>query len=131
MAPVRTVLVADDDSMFREMITAVLEGAGYKVLSAQDGQDGWDRLRKEGADMAVLDLNMPRKNGLELTRLIRASAVHKEMPVLLLTIRSLVEDQVSGYERGADDYLTKPFDPKMLIARVRVLERRIIPKPAP
>lgn len=122
------MLVADDDSMFREMITAVLEDAGYKVLPALDGQDGWDRLRKEGADLAVLDLNMPRKNGLELTRLIRGSAAHKDMPVLMLTIRSLVEDQVSGYERGADDYLTKPFDPKMLVARVRVLERRIIPK---
>lgn len=122
------MLVADDDSMFREMITAVLEDAGYKVVAALDGQDGWDRLRKEGADLAVLDLNMPRKNGLELTRLIRGSAAHKDMPVLMLTIRSLVEDQVSGYERGADDYLTKPFDPKMLVARVRVLERRIIPK---
>lgn len=128
MPLVRTVLVADDDAMFREMITAVLEDGGYKVLAALDGQDGWDRLRKEGADMAVLDLNMPRKNGLELTRLIRASAQHKDMPVLMLTIRALVEDHVSGYERGADDYLTKPFDPKMLIARVRVLERRILPK---
>lgn len=129
MPLVRTVLVADDDAMFREMITAVLEDGGYKVLAALDGQDGWDRLRKEGADMAVLDLNMPRKNGLELTRLIRASAQYKDMPVLMLTIRALVEDHVSGYERGADDYLTKPFDPKMLIARVRVLERRILPKP--
>lgn len=128
MPLVRTVLVADDDAMFREMITAVLEDGGYKVLAALDGQDGWDRLRKEGADMAVLDLNMPRKNGLELTRLIRASAQYKDMPVLMLTIRALVEDHVSGYERGADDYLTKPFDPKMLIARVRVLERRILPK---
>ena len=126
MAPVRTVLVADDDAMFREMITLVLQEAGYKVVAALDGQDCWDRLRKEGADMAVLDLNMPRNNGLELTRLIRASAQHKEMPVLMLTIRSLVEDQISGYERGADDYLTKPFDAEMLLARLRVLERRIL-----
>ncbi len=122
------MLVADDDAMFREMITAVLEGAGYKVLAALDGQEGWDLLRKQGADLAVLDLNMPRKNGLELTRLIRASDKYKDLPVLMLTIRALVEEQISGYERGADDYLTKPFDPKMLIARVRVLERRILPK---
>ena len=68
MAPVRTVLVADDDAMFREMITAVLEGAGYKVLAALDGQEGWDLLRKQGADLAVLDLNMPRKNRSEERR---------------------------------------------------------------
>ena len=122
----RTLLVVDDDTMFRELIAEVLENAGYRVISAIDGQDGWDRLQVERADMAVLDLNMPRKDGLELTKMIRSDERYRTMPILMLTIQSQVEDQVSGYARGADDYLTKPFDLQMLVARVRVLERRLL-----
>jgi len=69
---------------------------------------------------------MPNMDGLELTRKIRDDVRYKELPILLLTVRALVEDQVSGFERGADDYLTKPFDSKMLLARIKVLERRLI-----
>lgn len=76
--------------------------------------------------MAVLDFNMPNLDGLELIRRIRSDARFKDMPVLLLTIRALVEDQLAGYERGADDYLTKPFDNAMLLARLKALERRIL-----
>jgi len=122
----RTVLVADDDTIFRELVTEVLTAGGYRVLAAKDGQEALELLAKEGADLAVLDLNMPRLDGLGLTRAIRADARFSKMPVLMLTIREFIEDQVSGYEQGADDYLTKPFDNSMLLARVRVLERRII-----
>jgi len=122
----RTVLVADDDTIFRELVTEVLTSGGYRVLAAKDGQEALELLAKEGADLAVLDLNMPRLDGLGLTRAIRADARFSKMPVLMLTIREFIEDQVSGYEQGADDYLTKPFDNSMLLARVRVLERRII-----
>ena len=122
----RTILVADDDAMFRELVTEILTMAGYRVLTAKDGQEGWEMLTENGADMAVIDLNMPRKDGLELTRMIRLDAKYKDMPILMLTIRAFVEDQIAGYARGADDYLTKPFDQKMLIARLRVLERRIL-----
>jgi DNA-binding response OmpR family regulator len=122
----RTILVADDDEIFRTLLTEILQGAGYRVLAAKDGAEAWDLLRSEGAEMAVLDLNMPRLDGMELTQLIRANPNYREMPILMLTIRALVENQVSGYERGADDYLTKPFDAKMLLARLRILERRIL-----
>ena len=122
----KTILVADDDDIFRDLVTTILEGAGYRVLAARDGQEGWELLEAQDADMAVLDLNMPRLDGMELTKRIRADARRSEMPILMLTIRALVEDQVSGYERGADDYLTKPFDSDMLLARLRVLERRIL-----
>lgn len=125
----RTILVADDDPIFRELVTEILEAAGYKVRAARDGVEGWDLLQEKGADMAVLDLNMPKRDGMELTKLIRCDARFKDMPILMLTIRSLVEDQISGYERGADEYMTKPFDQHMLLARLKVLERRILDRP--
>jgi DNA-binding response OmpR family regulator len=122
----RTILVADDDEIFRELVIEILSISGYKVLAARDGQEAWDMIQDTKADMAVLDLNMPRMDGMELTRQIRSDARYREMPILMLTIRALVDDQVSGYERGADDYLTKPFDQKMLLARLRVLERNVL-----
>ncbi len=123
-----TVLVADDDEMFRELVTEILTQGGYAVVRAEDGQAAWEAMQRKKVDIAVLDLNMPRMDGLELTRKIRDDAKYKDLPVLLLTVRAMVEDQVSGYDRGADDYLTKPFDSKMLLTRVKVLERRALKK---
>lgn len=124
----RKVLLAEDDAVFRELVTEILEEAGYEVLAGENGQEAWDLLEGKGADMAVLDLNMPIMDGLELTKRIRGDERHKELPILMLTVRAFVEEQVSGYDRGADDYLTKPFDRKMLVARLKVLERRILGK---
>ncbi|MFA6030032.1 MAG: response regulator [Elusimicrobiota bacterium] len=124
----RTIIVADDDSMFRELVTEILKQGGYKVLAAEDGLAAWNLMQKQKVDLAVLDLNMPNMDGLELTKKIRGDARYKDLPVLMLTIRALIEDQVAGYDRGADDYLTKPFDNKMLLTRVKVLERRILPQ---
>ncbi len=122
----RTVLVVDDDSMFRELVTEILTQAGYKVVAAEDGAKAWEKMQKTKVELAVLDLNMPNMDGLELTRKIRDDAHYKELPVLLLTVKALIEDQVSGFDHGADDYLTKPFDSKMLLTRVKVLERRLL-----
>ena len=122
----RKVLLAEDDPVFRELVSDILQEAGYEVVAGENGQEALDLLLTRGADMAVLDLNMPVMDGLELTRRIRSDENLKEMPILMLTVRSYVEDQITGFDRGADDYLTKPFDRKMLIARLRVLERRIL-----
>ncbi|MCX5787237.1 MAG: response regulator [Elusimicrobia bacterium] len=122
----RKVLLAEDDPVFRELVSDILQEAGYEVVAGENGQEALDLLLTRGADMAVLDLNMPVMDGLELTRRIRSDERLKEMPILMLTVRSYVEDQITGFDRGADDYLTKPFDRKMLIARLRVLERRIL-----
>ncbi|MFC1679537.1 PleD family two-component system response regulator [Elusimicrobiota bacterium] len=121
-----TILVADDDDMFRDLVNEILTQGGYKVILAKDGQEGWDLLQKEKIDMAVLDLNMPNMDGMELTKKVRETPQLQNLPILMLTVRALVEDQVSGYERGADDYLTKPFESKMLLARIKVMERRIL-----
>lgn len=120
------VLVADDDKVFRVLLTEILGEAGYDVKAEENGLLAWQSLQKEGADMAVLDVNMPEMDGFELLSRIRNEPELKDMPVLMLTIRGMLDDQLSGYERGADDYLTKPFDNNELVARVKVLERRII-----
>jgi len=122
------VLVADDDNTFRSLVVEILTDAGYKTAAEENGLLAWNRLVAEGADLAVLDINMPEMDGFELLKNIRTSETHKDMPVLMLTIRAFVDDQVQGYENGADDYLTKPFDNAVLLARVRVLERRILKK---
>jgi DNA-binding response OmpR family regulator len=122
------VLVADDDTTFRTLVIEVLTDAGYEVSAHENGLLAWEHLQAEGADLAVLDINMPEMDGIELLGNIRSDERFKGMPVLLLTIRAFTEDQVQGYERGADDYLTKPFDNDVLVARVKVLERRILGK---
>lgn len=124
----RKVLLAEDDPVFRDLVTEILEEAGYEVLAGENGQEAWELLESKGADMAVLDLNMPILDGLELTKRIRSDERYKELPILMLTVRAFVEEQIAGYDRGADDYLTKPFDRKMLAARLKVLERRILGK---
>ncbi|HNW45623.1 MAG TPA: response regulator transcription factor [Elusimicrobiales bacterium] len=120
------ILIADDDLLFRTLVSEVLTDAGYEVSAHENGALAWESLQAEGADMAVLDVNMPEMDGIELLRHIRADDRFKAMPVLMLTIRSMVDDQVESYNDGADDYLTKPFANEVLVARMNVLERRIL-----
>jgi DNA-binding response OmpR family regulator len=120
------VLIAEDDNIFMALITELLEQAGYTPLPEPNGQLAWERLLREGADMVVTDINMPELDGFGLLRNIRNNETYRGLPVLMLTIRQLAEDQVEGYENGADDYLTKPFDHEIFIARIRAMGRRIL-----
>jgi DNA-binding response OmpR family regulator len=120
------ILIADDDDTFRALLSEVFEEAGYEVAPHGSGLAAWDYLESEAADIAVLDVNMPGMDGFELLSRIRADERHKAMPVLMLTIRSEVPDQVCGYEAGADDYLPKPFANEVLLARITTLGRRIL-----
>lgn len=122
------VLLADDDPAFSMLATEILTTAGYEVLGEGNGKLAWERLQSEGADLAVLDVKMPEMDGFELLRYIRSDERFKRMPVLMLTIKALCDDQVQGYETGADDYLVKPFDHDILVARLKVLARRILRK---
>ncbi len=117
------ILIADDDDSLRELVSVLLEDAGYEVSAHENGRTAWESLQKDGADMAVLDINMPEMDGLELLDLIRADARFKEMPVMLITARTTGADHAHGLERGADEYLTKPFNNDALIAGVKLLER--------
>lgn len=122
------VLVADDDDNFRSLVIELLTEADYEVAAEINGRLAWERLQAEGADMAVLDVNMPEMDGFELLKRIRTDDRFKNIPVLMLTIRAFADDQVQGYETGADDYLTKPFGNAEFLARIKVLERRILKK---
>jgi len=120
------ILIAEDDDNFRTLITELLVQAGHCPLPEPNGRLAWERLQREGADMLVTDINMPLMDGFELLAKVRTSDKYREIPVLMLTVRAFAEDQIAGYERGADDYLTKPFDNSIFVARINVLERRII-----
>ena len=124
------VLVVDDDLELLRLIAFALRQAGYMVLEAQDGPSGAAAFESERPDLVVLDVNMPRLNGFEVLKRIRAGG--SSTPVMMLTVRSAEEDQVQGLDLGADDYLAKPFSPRTLLARVRALLRRAgVDKPAP
>ena len=117
------ILVAEDDANVRALLRVTLEGGGHEVLEAVDGQEAWERLGKEPADLLVLDLNMPRLDGLQLCRKVRQSP-YKKLPILMLTVKALIEDQVRGYDNGADEYMAKPFEAPLLLARIKALLTR-------
>ena len=116
-----TVLVVDDEPIVREVVVRYLEREGYTTLEADDGDDARDLLERESPDLVVLDVMLPRTDGLELCRWIRARS---ELPVIMLTARGEEADRIVGLELGADDYVTKPFSPRELAARIRTVLRR-------
>jgi DNA-binding response OmpR family regulator len=116
------ILVVDDDLELLRLIAFTLRQSSYLVLEAQDGPQALEVFAEESPDLVLLDVNLPRINGFEVLRRIRAQG--SRIPVLMLTVRSSEEDQVQGLDLGADDYLTKPFSPRTLLARVRALLRR-------
>lgn len=118
------VLVADDDRIVRRIVVAKLSGLGYEVREAQDGQEALDLLvGGEVPDLLITDSLMPRMNGLELVRSIRSSpdGALSVLPVIMLTSRQGEHDVIEGLETGLDDYVTKPFSPNELVARVRTV----------
>ena len=118
------VLVVDDEPAVRESLTNSLVFEGYEVVAASDGVEALDRVRNERPDLIVLDVLMPRLDGLTTCRRLRAGG--DITPVLMLTARDMVGDRVTGLDAGADDYLVKPFELDELLARVRALLRRSV-----
>ncbi|MFD1328480.1 response regulator [Mycoplana ramosa] len=121
------ILVVDDDPRIRQMLARYFEEEGYRVSVAGDGQAMHDHLRKSPADVILLDLVLPREDGLALMRDLR---VHSDVPILMLTGRNDLIDRVIGLEMGADDYITKPFHLREVLARVRTALRRRRPTAA-
>ena len=115
------VLVADDDADLRELIAFTLAQAGYLVIKAHDGVAAVRLFTEESPDLVVLDINMPGQSGFQVCEAIRARS---RVPVMMLTVRGEEEDLVRALGLGADDYLTKPFSPRTLVARIRALLRR-------
>src|SRR6266508_1484784 len=125
--PVKTVLVVDDEPIVREVVVRYLEREGYRTLEAADGKRARELLEQESPSLVVLDLMLPGTDGLSLCRWIRSRS---DLPVIMLTARGEETDRIVGLELGADDYVTKPFSPRELAARVRTVLRRSTP-PAP
>jgi DNA-binding response OmpR family regulator len=119
------VLAADDDEDILELVAFRLERSGYTVLQARDGEQALELARAEKPDLAVLDVMMPKLDGFELTRRLRAEEGTSRMPIILLTARAQDADVDRGFDSGADDYLRKPFSPQELSTRVQaILGRR-------
>jgi two-component system, OmpR family, response regulator MprA len=119
------VLVVDDDRAVRDSLRRSLEFNGYEVVLAADGAEGLVAVGAHDPDVVVIDVMMPRLDGIETTRALRAAG--NDVPILVLTARDAVGDRVEGLDAGADDYLTKPFALEELLARLRALLRRVVP----
>ena len=122
-----TILLIEDDRDMRELVAGSLEHSGFDVQKAEDGIKGQALALQYAPDLIVLDLMLPNVDGLTLCQRLRRDERTAQIPILMLTALGGTKDKVSGFNSGADDYLTKPFAPKELSARIRALLRRIRP----
>jgi two-component system alkaline phosphatase synthesis response regulator PhoP len=118
----RKILVVDDERKIVELVRLYLEKDGYRVLVATDGLDGLELARQKRPDLILLDLMLPGMDGLDVCRILQAES---DVPIIMLTARTTDEDKLIGLELGADDYVTKPFNPREVVARVRAVLRRV------
>ncbi len=118
----RKILVVDDDRKIIDLVRLYLERDGYRVLVAYDGLEALELARRKRPDLIVLDLLLPELDGLDVCRILQAES---EVPIIMLTAKTTEEDKLVGLELGADDYVTKPFSPRELVARVRTVLRRV------
>jgi DNA-binding response OmpR family regulator len=124
VVPVARILVADDDVDIRELVEFKLSTLGHEIVAVADGGAAVEACRAQRPDLAVLDVMMPGVSGLEAIRVIRADPALADLPVILLTARAQDSDVETGFDSGADDYITKPFSPRELAARVEALLER-------
>jgi DNA-binding response OmpR family regulator len=122
MSAMKTILVVDDERKIVDLARDYLEHAGFSVVTASDGPSALDAVQRRHPDLVVLDLGLPGIDGLDVTRRVRRDS---NLPVIMLTARDDELDKLLGLELGADDYLTKPFSPRELVARVRAVLRRV------
>jgi DNA-binding response OmpR family regulator len=122
--PDTTILVVDDDPVIQTLLHVNFEMEGYKVVEAVDGVEGLERARADRPDVVVLDIMMPKMNGLEVASALKADPVTAGIPVILLSAKAQESDIKAGQSTGAEDYMTKPFDPLDLLDRVAALLAR-------
>lgn len=124
----KTVLIVDDEASIREMIAVALEMADYRVLEADSAQAAHAMVVDHQPDLLLLDWMMPGTSGIELARRLKREETTAELPIILLTAKSEEDNKIQGLEAGADDYITKPFSPRELVARLKAVLRRTTPK---
>lgn len=115
------ILIVEDETSIREFEVTYLRDAGFETVEAADGQTAIELFEKHKPDLAIVDINLPKMNGLDVCKVIRATST---MPILIVTAMGSDEDEVKGLAMGADDYIKKPFNPNVLVARVQALLRR-------
>lgn len=125
------ILIVDDDVQTLRLVGLMLERQGYQILTANTGEQAIQMAQAERPDLLILDIMMPDMDGYELTRLLRKNPEIRDIPILMFTAKTMVEDKVTGYEAGADDYLTKPIHPAELTAHLRALLSRSKVRSAP
>lgn len=125
------ILIVEDEQDIAELISYHLQKEGFSVLSLHDGESVLYEIKKSGCDLVILDLMLPGIPGMELCRLIRENAQMRNLPIIILTAKGEESDKILGLETGADDYITKPFSPRELVARVRSIMRRTINSSTP
>lgn len=113
------ILAVDDSPSMRDMVRIALTDAGYDVTQATDGQEALDIARNAAFDLVLSDVNMPRMNGIELIRALRAESAYKHTPILMLTTESSVDRKREGKDAGATGWIVKPFDPEQLVATMQ------------
>lgn len=117
----KCILVIDDEQDMLYAIKLQLEACHYKVLTAQDGQEGLNIARKEAPDLVILDLMLPKLDGYKVCRLLKFDKKYSAIPIIIFTARAQQGDEKLGYEVGANAYMTKPFDPKKLLGKIKEL----------
>lgn len=115
------ILVADDESRIRKLVNDFLSREGYEIIEVNDGKEALDVFYEKNPDLVILDVMMPKFTGLEVCKEIRESS---NVPIIILTAKDTESDELSGFSSGADEYISKPFSPKILVARVNALLRR-------
>ena len=123
-----TILVVEDEPQVQELVAVNLEHAGHRVRRAATAGEAVSSIREELPDVLILDWMLPDESGISLTRRLREDERTRSLPILMLTARAMEQDKISGLEAGADDYLTKPFSPKELAARIKAVLRRRAPQ---
>ena len=119
--PSARIMIVDDDPQIRRVLRTALVAQDYEVVDARNGEEALEKMRDERLDLVILDMNMPRMNGLETCRIIRSSS---DVAIIMLTVRDAESDKVEALDAGADDYMTKPFGSPELLARIRAALRR-------
>jgi len=124
----KTVLIVDDEAPIREMIAMALEMADYRVLEADNAQTAHAMVVDHQPDLLLLDWMMPGTSGIELARRLKREEATAELPIIMLTAKGEEDNKIQGLESGADDYITKPFSPRELVARLKAVLRRATPR---
>ena len=119
----KTILIVEDNAEFRMLLKQIVSDAGYRALAADNGEDGVAVAKREMPDMILLDIRLPRMDGYQVTRAVRADSSVARTPIILVSVQSNMAEIVKGLKLGADDYVIKPFDPEEIAARIESLFR--------